>query len=80
MVTTTQPVIRSVVSLWRYPVKSMMGEELNAVAVTERGLLLASSLLIVDRLRVKRPRGTTAKGAHLALEIRAKQPVVKVRK
>jgi uncharacterized protein len=29
----------SVVSLWRYPVKSMMGEELNATEVTERGLL-----------------------------------------
>ena len=31
--------IGSVVSLWRYPVKSMMGEELNASDVTERGLL-----------------------------------------
>jgi uncharacterized protein YcbX len=29
----------SVVSLWRYPVKSMMGEELNASEVTERGLV-----------------------------------------
>ena len=29
----------SVVSLWRYPVKSMMGEELNGADVTERGLL-----------------------------------------
>ena len=29
----------SVVSLWRYPVKSMMGEELNATEVTQRGLL-----------------------------------------
>jgi hypothetical protein len=30
----------SVVSLWRYPVKSMLGEELlSAVEVTERGLL-----------------------------------------
>ena len=31
-------VVGSVVSLWRYPVKSMMGEELNASVVTERGL------------------------------------------
>jgi uncharacterized protein YcbX len=31
--------IASTVSLWRYPVKSMMGEELNACEVTERGLL-----------------------------------------
>src|SRR5438128_9827260 len=29
----------SVVSLWRYPVKSMLGEELSASEVTERGLL-----------------------------------------
>ena len=28
----------SVVSIWRYPVKSMMGEELNSTEVTERGL------------------------------------------
>jgi hypothetical protein len=32
-------VVGTVVSLWRYPVKSMMGEELNAADVTERGLL-----------------------------------------
>jgi MOSC domain-containing protein len=29
----------SVVALWRYPVKSMLGEELNASDLTERGLL-----------------------------------------
>ena len=29
----------SVVALWRYPVKSMMGEELNAAEVTAHGLL-----------------------------------------
>src|SRR5947209_13713188 len=29
----------AVVSIWRYPIKSMMGEELNATEVTERGLL-----------------------------------------
>ncbi len=28
----------SIVSLWRYPVKSMMGEEINSSPVTERGL------------------------------------------
>jgi len=28
----------SVVALWRYPVKSMMGEELNAAELTQRGL------------------------------------------
>ena len=48
MVTTTQPVIGSVVSLWRYPVKSMMGEELNAAGVTERGLLGDRAYALMD--------------------------------
>jgi uncharacterized protein len=39
MTKEARPSIGSVVSLWRYPVKSMMGEELNASTVTERGLL-----------------------------------------
>jgi uncharacterized protein YcbX len=34
-----QGILGSVVSLLRYPVKSMMGEALNAAEVTERGLL-----------------------------------------
>ncbi len=37
-----------VVSLWRYPVKSMMGEELNATEVTERGLLGDRTYALVD--------------------------------
>ena len=28
-----------IASIWRYPVKSMMGEELNACEITENGLL-----------------------------------------
>jgi len=38
----------AVVSLWRYPVKSMMGEELNATEVTERGLLGDRVYALVD--------------------------------
>ena len=38
----------SVVSLWRYPVKSMMGEELNAADVTERGVLGDRAYALVD--------------------------------
>lgn len=38
----------SVVSLWRYPVKSMMGEELNATDVTERGLLGDRAYALID--------------------------------
>ncbi len=41
-------VIGSVVSLWRYPVKSMMGEELNACEVTNRGLLGDRAYALVD--------------------------------
>ncbi|MEE8504168.1 MAG: MOSC N-terminal beta barrel domain-containing protein [candidate division NC10 bacterium] len=45
---TTQAVVGSVVSLWRYPVKSMMGEELNAADVTERGLLGDRAYALID--------------------------------
>jgi uncharacterized protein YcbX len=40
--------LASVVSLWRYPVKSMMGEELNATEVTEHGLLGDRAYALVD--------------------------------
>jgi MOSC domain-containing protein len=39
----------SVAALWRYPVKSMMGEELNSSEVTERGLLGDRQFAVVDR-------------------------------
>src|SRR6266850_4160311 len=39
----------SVASLWRYPVKSMQGEELTASEVTERGLLGDRAYALVDR-------------------------------
>src|SRR5436305_6674008 len=42
-------VLGSIVSLWRYPVKSMLGEELNAAEVTERGLLGDRAYALVDR-------------------------------
>ena len=38
----------SVVALWRYPVKSMMGEELNASEVPVRGLLGDRQFAVVD--------------------------------
>jgi uncharacterized protein len=46
---TAQVAVGSVVSLWRYPVKSMMGEELNAAGITERGLLGDRAYALVDR-------------------------------
>jgi MOSC domain-containing protein len=39
----------SVVALWRYPVKSMMGEELNSSEITDRGLLGDRRFAVVDR-------------------------------
>ncbi len=38
----------SVVGLWRYPVKSMMGEELNTSEVTDRGLVGDRQFAVVD--------------------------------
>ena len=48
METVSQGALGSVVSLWRYPVKSMMGEELNRSDVTNRGLLGDRAYALVD--------------------------------
>ena len=48
MTNVEQIELGSVVSLWRYPVKSMMGEELNAAEVTERGLLGDRAYALID--------------------------------
>jgi uncharacterized protein YcbX len=45
---STQAALGSVVSLWRYPVKSMMGEELNSAQVTDHGLLGDRAYALVD--------------------------------
>ena len=49
MSSTTSVGLSSVVALWRYPVKSMMGEELNAADLTQRGLLGDRAYALVDR-------------------------------
>jgi hypothetical protein len=46
--TSMQKVLGSIVSLWRCPVKSMMGEELNAAEVTKDGLLGDRACALVD--------------------------------
>jgi uncharacterized protein YcbX len=48
MSNVAQTELGSLVSLWRYPVKSMMGEELNASEITERGLLGDRAYALVD--------------------------------
>ncbi len=40
--------IGKVVSIWRYPVKSMLGEELNSSKVTQRGLIGDRVYAIID--------------------------------
>lgn len=44
----TPKVVGSIVSLWRYPVKSMLGEELNATEVAKRGLLGDRAYALLD--------------------------------
>jgi MOSC domain-containing protein len=41
--------VGSVVALWRYPVKSMMGEELNSSEISDHGLLGDRQFAVVDR-------------------------------
>lgn len=53
MSNTIQSIVGSVVSLWRYPVKSMLGEELNATEVTERGLFGDRAYALLDLLNDK---------------------------
>ncbi len=45
--------VGSVVSLWRYPVKSMIGEELSVSDITERGMLGDRGYALVDRVTGK---------------------------
>jgi uncharacterized protein YcbX len=49
MSNAAQPELGSVVSLWRYPVKSMLGEELSASEITERGLFGDRTYALIDR-------------------------------
>ncbi|MFV2064075.1 MAG: MOSC domain-containing protein [Chloroflexota bacterium] len=48
MVEKQEATIGTVAAIWRYPVKSMMGEELNSVEVTEQGLLGDRAYALVD--------------------------------
>ena len=48
MAGTPQIELGTVVSLWRYPVTSMMGEELNAADLTERGVLGDRAYALMD--------------------------------
>jgi uncharacterized protein len=44
-----QTAIGTTVSIWRYHVKSMLGEELNSSDVTERGLVGDRAYALIDK-------------------------------
>src|ERR1051325_2612905 len=48
MPSPTETEVGTVISLWRYPVKSMMGEELKETEITERGLLGDRAYALID--------------------------------
>jgi MOSC domain-containing protein len=48
-VNQTQTSEGRIVSIWRYPLKSMLGEELNSSYVTERGLIGDRVYALVDQ-------------------------------
>jgi uncharacterized protein len=48
-VNKAQAAIGTTVSIWRYPVKSMLGEELNSSDVTERGLVGDRAYALIDK-------------------------------
>jgi uncharacterized protein len=48
-VNKAQTAAGTVVSIWRYPVKSMLGEELNSSYVTERGLIGDRTYALIDQ-------------------------------
>jgi len=44
----SQPSSASIAALWRYPIKSMMGEEINATQITKEGVLGDRAYALVD--------------------------------
>ena len=46
--TSASATVGTIATLWRYPVKSMMGEELNATQVLERGVLGDRAYALID--------------------------------
>jgi uncharacterized protein YcbX len=70
MSNAAQNELGSVVSLWRYPIKSMMGEELNATEVTKRGLLWDRAYALVDPTGRRRPPRTRENGRASSISAR----------
>ena len=53
MANARQSEIGAVVALWRYPVKSMLGEELQSTQVTDHGLYGDRAYALLDRADAK---------------------------
>ena len=69
--------VGSVGALWRYPVKSMMGERLERAGVTERGILGDRAYALVDEStgNVGSAKNPTKWGALLTCKARFAEPV-----
>jgi MOSC domain-containing protein len=61
----------TVAALWRYPVKSMLGEELDASSVGERGLAGDRAYALIDRASGKVVSGKNPGRGAVLLECRA---------
>ena len=69
--------VGSVGALWRYPVKSMMGERLETAGVTERGILGDRAYALVDEStgNLGSAKNPTKWGALLTCKARFAEPV-----
>ncbi len=73
------PAASSVAALWRYPVKSMQGEQIDAAAITARGIVGDRAYAIVDLetgfvASAKHPRKWSALFACRAAFVEEPQP------
>ena len=66
----TQNTTGSVVFLWRYPVKSMMGEQLGAVEVIARGLLGDRAYALMDAATLEQLGNSNSQGRFEARRFR----------
>ena len=60
-----------IAELWRYPVKSMAGEELDSVEVTARGLTGDRAYALVDTATKKGVAGTLSPSSRASCAVRA---------
>jgi uncharacterized protein YcbX len=62
----TQPQIGAVVALWRCPVKSMQGEEVQTARVRDHRLLGDRAYAVLDRAVARSPRPRTLENGRIS--------------